>query len=106
MKTLIESIKINTISFESGDTNVYVNAILSKEKLSYPSDLVISHTDLNVIINKLQQQNPESDISSYFDEEIMYDGSSFYRLNSAKYSTTNFQVNHFEFTQKIKQIRA
>ncbi len=106
MKTLIESIKINTISFESGDTNVYVNAILSKEKLSYPSDLIISYTDLNVIINKLQQQNPDEDISTFFDEEKMYDGSTYYKLNSSKYSNTNFQVNYLEFTNKVKQIRA
>ena len=106
MKTLIESIKINTISFESGDKNVYVNATLSTGNLNYPSDLVISNTDINLIINKLQQQNPDEDISTFFDEEKMYDGSIFYKLNSSKYTTTNFYVNQLEFSQQIKQIRA
>jgi hypothetical protein len=49
----------------------------------------------------LQQQNPDEDISTFFDEEKMYDGSIFYKLNSSKYTTTNFYVNQLEFSQQI-----
>lgn len=106
MITLFESLKINRITFESGDQNVYVNAVVKKESLSYPTDLIVNFTDLNILINKLQENNPDSDISSLFEEEKMYDGGSFYQLNSEKYQNNNFQINHLEFANSVKQIRA
>ena len=51
MKTRFENVNINTISFETGDNNVYVNTTITREMLSYQSQLILNFTDLNVLIN-------------------------------------------------------
>ncbi|MBI1835695.1 MAG: hypothetical protein HYR91_00365 [Flavobacteriia bacterium] len=106
MKTQFETVEITKIYFESGDSNVYVNSTIKKENLSCPTEMIVSFSDLNLIINKLQQINPESDISAFFEEEKMYDGSLLYTLNSKKHQGNSFFINQLEFNHSIKQIRA
>lgn len=106
MKTNLENIYINQISFETGDQYVYANVTLQKNSLSYPSQLILNFTDLNIMINRLQQKNPDTIISSLFLEEKMYDGSLLYTLSADKNPDTDFYLNRIEFTEQIKQIRA
>ena len=106
MRTRFENVNINTISFETGDNNLYVNTTIQKEMLKYQSQLILNFSDLNVLINKLQENNPDSDISTLFEEDKMYDGSTLYTLNSSKHQSNCFELKQLEFIHEIKQIRA
>jgi hypothetical protein len=106
MRTRFENVNINKISFETGDNNVYVNTTIKRDQFKYQSQLILNFSDLNVLINKLQEQNPDCDISSLFEEDKLYDGSSMYTLNTNKYGDNCFELNQLEFVHEIKQIRA
>ena len=68
MNATFDKLEIQKIVFETGDLDVLVMANITQGNLSYNSQLIISHTDLNILINELQKSAQDDlDFSSMFD---------------------------------------
>ena len=102
-----DNISVNKIVFETGNEDVSVSANVLKGNLSYESELVISFSDLNLLINKIQKNVSENtDISSLFESEKMYNGNLLYTLDLEKKISYQISLGTIEFNNNVRQIRA
>ena len=107
MNATFDKLEIQKIVFETGDLDVLVMANITQGNLSYNSQLIISHTDLNILINKMQKSgHDDHDFSSMFDCEKMYNGDFLYPLDFEKTFDTAIELSSFSFDHSIRQIRA
>ena len=107
MKMKFDNISVNKIVFETGNEDVSVSANVLKGNLSYESELVISFSDLNLLINKIQKNVSENtDISSLFESEKMYNGNLLYTLDLEKKISYQISLGTIEFNNNVRQIRA
>jgi hypothetical protein len=106
MISTFEKLGINSIQFETSNEAVYVQSSVYSNNLSYDTELVLSHTDLNRIINRLMQLNEGVSISEMFTVENSYDGSLLYSLNFSNFPTVSTELEGMEFLHTPKQIRA
>lgn len=107
MKATFDKINIHQITFETGNSDVWVNTTIQQGNLYYDSELVISFSDLNVLINNMQKQvSDQTDISSLFETDKMYNGNLMYCLDFEKKLNTSIQLESMEFNHSIRQIRA
>jgi hypothetical protein len=107
MEAKFDKIQIQKITFETGDSDVLVNANIQQGKLSYDSQLIIGYSDLNLLINKMQQLvNDDQDISEMFESEKMYNGNLMYTLDIEKKIDQNMLIEQVHFNNGFKQIRA
>ena len=107
MKTGFNKMEIEKIIFETGDSEVLIHANVYQGNLSYNSQLILNFTDLNVILNKIQEQiEEELEVSNLFDVDKMYNGNLLYTLDSSKKLNNKLFLDSIEFNREIKQIRA
>lgn len=107
MKATFDKMNIHQITFETGESDVWVNASIQQGNLSYDTELVIGFTDLNLLINKMQKEvDDQIDISSLFETDKMYNGHLMYSLDLEKKINTSIQLEYMEFNNSIRQIRA
>lgn len=107
MRAEFDKMNVKKIVFETGDIDVVVNATIHQGNLSYESDLIINFSDLNLLINKMQQKLNESiDISSLFESEKMYNGNLLYTLDIERSFESAISIDSMIFNNDIKQIRA
>jgi len=107
MSIKFDNISVNKIVFETGNEDVSVNANVQKGNLTYDSELVISFSDLNLLINKIQKNVSENtDVSSLFESEKMYNGNLLYTLDLEKKITYPISLGVIEFNNNVRQIRA
>ena len=107
MKATFDRMNIRQITFETGELDVLVNTTIQQGNLSYDTELIISYTDLNLLINKMQKEVADSiDISSLFETDKMYNGNLMYSLDLEKKINTSIQIEYMEFNHSIRQIRA
>jgi len=99
--------EIERIVFETGDQEVMLTANVVKGNLSYHSQLILNFTDLNGILNRIQNQlDYEIQVSELFDVEKMYDGKLMYTLDISKKLNQTILIDTIEFNHSVKQIRA
>jgi uncharacterized protein YkuJ len=106
MRSTFEKLAINSIQFETSNETVYVQSSVYSNNLSYNTELILTHSDLNRIINRLMQLNEDISISEMFTVENSYDGSLLYSLNFSNYPSVFTTIEGMEFLQVPKQIRA
>lgn len=107
MKATFDKMNIHQITFETGESDVWVKTTIQQGNLSYDTELVISFTDLNLLINKMQKEvENQIDISSLFETDKMYNGNLMYSLDLEKKINTSIQLEFMEFNNSIRQIRA
>jgi len=107
MNAGFNKMEIERIVFETGDQEVMLTANVVKGNLSYHSQLILNFTDLNGILNRIQNQlDYEIQVSELFDVEKMYDGKLMYTLDISKKLNQTLLIDTIEFNQSVKQIRA
>lgn len=107
MAAIFDKLEIQKIIFETGDSDVFVSANITQGNLSYMTQLIVSYTDLNILINKMQRiVKDDIDISSLFESEKMYNGNLLYTLDIEKKLDSIIELNSFSFDHNIRQIRA
>ncbi len=106
MNAISTTLRIDSIIFDNTDTKVLIKGETFKNHLSYMSEMFISFSELNVLINRLQQQNPAFNVSEMFTEE--YFGSDFYQTSMEAASLENNLVymDFLSFKSGKKLIRA
>ena len=97
---------ITSILFESNDTEVLIKGNVIQGVMNYDTDLVVSHSQLNVIFNSLQKQNQDISVNDYVGSEKMYDGEYLYSANFSELSNNKISLFDIEGNQPLRQIRA
>ena len=106
MNAISTTLRIDSIIFDNTDTKVLIKGETFKNHLSYMSEMFISFSELNVLINRLQQQNPAFNVSEMFTEE--YFGCDFYQTTMSATSLENnfIQMDFLSSVAAKKLIRA
>ncbi len=106
MSTLNKTIEIKSIQFESSEPEVLIKGNISQGKMSYPTDILISQTQLNIIVNQLKKKNSNFNFSETLTIEAMFDNEKMFtsHLSDAIHST--FYLNDLLVPKSYTQIRA
>ncbi|PWL27345.1 MAG: hypothetical protein DCO96_11410 [Fluviicola sp. XM-24bin1] len=97
---------IESILFESNDPEVLMRGTMVKGVMQYESELILSHTQLNKVINLLQRQNAETTIHDLISSEPMYNGALLYSGTFAGLSNPNISLDSISADVPMRQIRA
>ena len=100
------AIAITSILFESNDTEVLIKGNISQGVMNYDTDLVVTHSQLNIIFNSLQKQNQEISVNDFLISEKMYDGEVLYSANFSELTNNQISLFDIEGKQPLRQIRA
>lgn len=105
MNFLFDKINITSIQFETGSQEVNVQCVVTQGTDTYKSELLMTHTDLNRLIGRIQQQYQEVDILNNMDCVEVEEGYAIYSINIENYFR-ELSVENFMLTGSPKQIRA
>ena len=106
MMKSVKSIEVSSILFESNDSDILIKGKINQDHLQYDSDLIISHSQLNILINHFCNQNENFEIDNYLNAEPMFDGETLYNANFTQNLNTRISLNVLQTQDNIKQIRA
>lgn len=106
MKKVHEKIDISSLVFTSTDAEVLVKGTVSRGKLSYESEILITQTQLNMVLNQLSRQNESFSVDNYLKMEQVdqYEHVFYADLSSVVYSTID--IAPIVKSRQITQIRA
>ncbi len=99
-------IKITSIQFESNEPEVLVKGCIKHGNMSYPTDILISQTQLNIIINQIKKKNPAFDFSETLTVETMYNNEKMFTANLSNSHYTTFDLDELFAPKTYIQIRA
>lgn len=97
---------VESILFESNDPEVLMRGTMIKGVMQYESELILSHTQLNQMINLLQRQNADTTIHDLIMSEPMYDDALLYSGSFAGLSNARIALDAIAANVPMKQIRA
>ncbi|MDX2362027.1 MAG: hypothetical protein QNK23_14555 [Crocinitomicaceae bacterium] len=106
MDTNIQSFAVETIIFESNDTEVLLKGVAHQGHMAYSTDMIISHTQLNQVINTLHRQNSSLNIHELLTTEKMYNDEILYTAKLSESIDAQINLSEFIFDQPVVQIRA
>lgn len=106
MNTQPATIRIASIIFDNADTKVLIKGETFKGHLSYMSEMFISFTELNTLLNQLQRQNPDISVSDLFNEEYL--GNDYFQtvLDAEQLENQQVDLSFLSFGSLKKLIRA
>lgn len=97
---------IDSVIFESDDIEVNMTGTITQGLLSYETQLVINHTQLNQVISQLQRMNSNEDVYANINSTMMYDDNILYNGDFSDLTYRNIDISFIENKQSIKEIRA
>jgi hypothetical protein len=106
MDTHKRTFEVNSFLFESDDPNVSLKGRIINGHMSFPTELSISHSQLNILINELKKQNVEMKVEDYLEAEKMYNNQILYTAIFSKKLSRLIDLNSLTLTRPIKQLRA
>jgi len=106
MNTFIRTIEVNSILFESNDSEVLVKGTITKGHMTFDTDVIISHSQLNCLINQLQKQNNSLEVSELLTSERMYNDEILYSAELSAISNRRVDLENLTVMRPVKQIRA
>lgn len=106
MKFQPTTLRIESIIFDNVDTKVLIKGETFKNHLSYCSEMFISFADLNLILNDLQQKNPNVNVCELFVEEQIGSDYSQSILDGKQIENTMIDLLNFSFVSEKMLIRA
>ncbi|MGB0914828.1 MAG: hypothetical protein ACPGVI_02100 [Crocinitomicaceae bacterium] len=106
MSTDGKTFDINTILFESNDDSVLVQGIINQGYMNYASDITISMSQLNELINLLKRQNGSFELDHIMTSERMYDNETLYTIEASNIKNNRIILSELSNQASIKQLRA
>lgn len=106
MSTDGKTFDINTILFESNDDSVLVQGIINQGYMNYASDITISMSQLNELINLLKRQNGPFELDHIMTSERMYDNETLYTIEASNIKNNRIILSELSNQASIKQLRA
>ena len=101
-----KSISIESIEFESNHPDVIVKGSISNGHMAYDSELIISHSDLNRLMNQLQKKNKSTQINDLFTAQPMYNEGYLYAADIDQCLNNSIFITDFIHENSAVQIRA
>ena len=102
--SIYKNIIIKEVSYEKGDSHVYLKCVLVFKSHEQASTLIISQTDFNRLLSKLTVNGFEID-SDLITNFILGDGTEIVEYNFENNENT-VSIQHFNFNNDVKQISA
>lgn len=106
MKTQTNHMRINEIIFESNDHEVVVRGTMQQGQLSFDSETIVSHTQLNQIVNQLCKINGGFSLENHLLSERMYDGEMLFTACIPKEINAMIDMCALTHFSEIRQVRA
>lgn len=99
-------LEISEVLFETNDNEVLVKGEILKGHLKFATDIIITHTQLNQLLNQLKKRNQFFDFSNLFKTEKMYDGETLYSALLTSETNNKIDMSLLAVTAPLRQIRA
>lgn len=106
MRTLSPTIEINEILVLTGSDEITIAGTVKRDLLNYETRIEIQSTQLNRVINELQKNNPEIEISSMFQSRPLASGQSFFYMKGLENINSEIAIETITHSRMIRQIRA
>jgi len=106
MKNSSTTLRLNTIVYDTHDSNVLIQASSIKNHLSFETEFFVSFSELNDLLNQLQKSNAEVCVSDLFEEERLDEDLTQYFLNAKSLENPIVYVGQYFSNSEKKQIRA
>lgn len=106
MDTHKRTFEVNSFLFESDDPEVSLKGRIINGHMSFPTELSITHSQLNLLINELKKQNDELKVEEYLEAEKMYNNQILYTAIFSKKINRLIDLSVLSIIRPIKQIRA
>ena len=81
MNTLSKKFDISRITFETGDNEVVLTGTMFQGLMNYASELIISFSQLNSVLNQLAKSNSGFNIQNHMTKQHMYEDQYMYEVN-------------------------
>lgn len=106
MSNVSTKVKLNTIIYDTMDSNVLIQASSIKNHLSYETEFFVSFSELNDILNQLQKSNSEVCVSDLFEEERLDECLTQYFFKASTLESPIVYIGQYFMNSEKKQIRA
>lgn len=97
--------KVDQILFEGGDNEVLLRGTLQEGLLSYETELLVGHSELNLLLNKYIAAYPQHDFENLFQTDLLPDGSLLHSADCSEFDLC-FRLNEIQLDRPLVQIRA
>lgn len=97
---------IGQIIFESNDNEVMLKGKVNDGFLTYESDLIISFSQLNTVLNSLSSVNADFTIDSYMKKAYMGENTYLYEADLSELNDNQISLFDISLQSNIRQIRA
>jgi len=98
--------EIERIIFESNNTSVLMKGKVHEDYMNYASEIIVSSSHLNQLLNQLKRKNKDLDIDNLIVAETMFDGETLFTINLINQYNNYVNLNELTNQDYIKQIRA
>ncbi len=99
-------IAISSLVFTSNDPEVLIKGSVSRGKLSYETELLITQTQLNMVLNQLSRQNESFTVDAYLKSEQVDQYEQLYYADFSAVENTIIDIRPIVKAHQIMQIRA
>jgi hypothetical protein len=106
MKTLVDSILINRLQMESSSNEVLLNCVIYEEGGQYESDVVLSATAMNVLLNELAFRGIELNFDTDGEEVRLPDGEILYALDLSQSMQAPVFLPLYSIPDQVRLMRA
>ena len=100
------NIAISSLVFTSNDPEVLVKGNVSRGKLSYETELLITQTQLNMVLNQLSKQNESFSVDNYLKSERVDQFEQLYYADFSSVENATIDIQPIVKAHQIMQIRA
>jgi hypothetical protein len=98
-------INIKGIYFLSSSQEVSIVGTVQQGIFSYPSEIVTDHSGLNLVMNQLQQLNPEKDVYGLL-ESLKNGAIQYYELSTTSLNHTRIETAYISSAKPYRELRA
>lgn len=106
MNVQTQTMELSSVVFLSTDHEVLVKGSISKGHMSYETDLLVSHTQLNRMLNDLRRTNIDFSEETFLKSEKIENNDTLYYADFSQLPNALVNISEMFDTQNIRQIRA
>ncbi|MFT5859289.1 MAG: hypothetical protein ACI865_001389 [Flavobacteriaceae bacterium] len=106
MDTIKNNVAVKSVVFTSNDADVLLKGTIEKGHLSYDTEMVITQTQLNLVLNSLKRQNDVFSIDDCLSSERIDRDETLYYADFDHLANSLINIEALIGTQEILQIRA
>jgi hypothetical protein len=106
MNNQVKKVDVSSIVFTSNDTEVLLKGRVRRGQLSYDTDLVITQTQLNMVMNSLRKQNESMAIDDCLRSEIIGQNETLFYADFGHLTNAKIDIRSIMKVKEIVQIRA